>query len=205
MEDGTRLGLELSGDQARALLEYESLLTAKAIPAGLISSSDAGRLYERHIRDSLAAASVLREEDRAIVDLGSGAGLPGIVLCIAAPTRRVLLVESRSSRVGFLEFVVDRLDLRNAEVFHGRVQNLAQQRAGAFHLATARAFAPMERSWEAAFPLLRPGGRLVYFAGTSLTDPKRAAETLSDPAPPASVTVELVLDSPARLVIMART
>lgn len=168
----------------------------------MVAKGDADRIYSRHILDSLAAGAVLRASDRTVYDLGSGAGLPGVVLAIAFPAARFVLVESRSRRAGFLELVVERLGLSNAEIAATRVEDL--QDGG--DVATARAFAPLERSWRLARPLLREGGRLVYFAGEGLDNPeRRAREIAATDEGGGEVSVRRGLDSSATLVIMSRT
>jgi len=181
---------------------FEELLLSRAIPMGLISASDRGVLWDRHILDSLRAAEAFREEDGRCFDLGSGAGLPGIPLAIALPDRDLMLIESRRRGVAFLELAVDRLGLANVQVLPDRIESVvgevAAGRLSPADVATARALAPIARSWRLAAPLLRPGGRLVYFAGEGLSDPETAARR-------AGADGEiLVLDSSAPLVIMGR-
>lgn len=181
---------------------YEELLVSRAIPMGLVSASDREVLRDRHIADSLRAARAFRGGDTRCFDLGSGAGLPGIPLAIALPDRRFLLVESRERRVGFLELAVERLGLENVEVLPHRVESVGERvRGGEMapgDVATARAFAPIDRSWRLGAPLLRSGGRLVYFAGEGLAEPEAAARRAGADGE------VLVLDSSAPLVIMGR-
>lgn len=177
------------------LRRFEGILLDRAVPMGMIAASDRARLWERHVHESAAAASVFAPEDRDAVDLGSGAGLPGIPLAIELPLVRFVLAESRAKRVGFLEYAVAELGLDNVAIHHGRVEDLPGR---SFDVATARAFAPPARSWEAAEPLLRPAGRLVYFAGESYD-----ADLVATPG--VSVREVPVLDSSRRLVIMSST
>ncbi|HEX6262522.1 MAG TPA: 16S rRNA (guanine(527)-N(7))-methyltransferase RsmG [Actinomycetota bacterium] len=186
----------------KRLDEYEELLRSRALPMGLIAASDAENLRERHIDDSLRATQAFREDDARCFDLGSGAGLPGIPLAIALPGREFVLIESRRRRAGFLELAIDLLKLENVRVLPDRVESVGERvragRTAPADLATARAFASLERSWRAAAPLLRPGGRLVYFGGRGLEDPVGAARS-------AGVDGEIsVLDSSSPLVIMGR-
>lgn len=181
---------------------FEELLLSRAIPMGLVSASDREVLWDRHIVDSLRAAEAFRAEDRRCFDLGSGAGLPGIPLAIALPDRDLVLIESRRRGVAFLELAVDRLGLANVQVLPDRIESVvgevAAGRLAPADVATARALAPIDRSWRLAAPLLRPDGRLVYFAGEGLADPEAAARR-------AGADGEiLVLDSWAPLVIMGR-
>jgi 16S rRNA (guanine527-N7)-methyltransferase len=195
--EAVAMGVELSAEQAQLLLRYEALLRERAIPLGIVARSDRDRLHQRHVVDSLRAATLFRSADRMAYDLGSGAGLPGIPLAIALPGCRFTLAESRSKRAAFLELVVAELALTNADVHADRVETLS---SGA-DVVTARAFAPLGETWRLAAQLLRPKGRLIYFAGEGMRDPERTARDL--PGPPRQVAVEKVLESSAPLVMMA--
>ena len=177
-------------DRLVGLLEREGVLR------GLISRGDADRIRERHVEDSLRAAAAFRPDDRLAYDLGSGAGLPGLPLAIALPQVAFVLAEVRASRAAFLKLAIEELALPNVTVHRGRAEELTP---GA-DVATARAFAPLERSWPLASELLRPGGRLVYFAGASIEDPAGDASRIGEGA----ATVSLIVESGNPLVIMER-
>ena len=188
------LGVALDASRAATLIRYEDLLARRAVPLGAIARSDTTRIRERHILDCLRAAPVVHEVDVAC-DLGSGAGLPGIVVAVAEPGVRVLLVESRAKRAAFLEFAVLELGLSNADVVAGRAEELRREVDACF----ARAFAPLPRAWSVARGILRPGGRLVYFAGADLRDP-----AVPEGAALEAVVRTAVLESAGPLVIMTR-
>jgi 16S rRNA (guanine527-N7)-methyltransferase len=190
------IGIALNPSQARLLHEFEKLLRELAIPAGLIARSDSGRLLERHLLDSLRPVPLFRSSDRLVYDLGSGAGLPGIPLGIALPRCRFTLAEARSKRSAFLELAVERLGLSNMSVHAAGAESMP----GGADVITARAFAPLDRTWPLAARLLRVGGRLIYFAGKTLGDPDRTARAV--PGPPRSVNVATVLESSTPLVMM---
>jgi 16S rRNA (guanine527-N7)-methyltransferase len=191
---------ELSPTQRSILDAYEALLREPGVKLGLIAASDVERLGERHIRDSLRAAALLSRDDSLVCDIGPGAGLPGLVLAIARPDIRIVLVEPKERAVGFLELAVERLNLHNAEIHHSRIEEVEL----AADVATARAFGPLRRSWRAALRVLRPGGRLIYFAGETLQDPEGAARSIKAPEEAASVKVEGVIPDVSPLVIMTR-
>ena len=188
------LGVALDASRAATLIRYEDPLARRAVPLGAVARSDATRIRERHILDCLRAAPVVHEVDVAC-DLGSGAGLPGIVVAVAEPGVRVLLVESRAKRAAFLEFAVLELGLSNADVVAGRAEELRREVDACF----ARAFAPLPRAWSVARGILRPGGRLVYFAGADLRDP-----VVPEGAALEAVVRTAVLESAGPLVIMTR-
>jgi 16S rRNA (guanine527-N7)-methyltransferase len=191
----TKFGIQLSGEQVDQLLSFEALLRERAIPMGLVASGDEAKLVDRHLIDSLRGAAVVGQADRRALDLGSGAGLPGLVVAVARPWLDVALIEPRRRRVAFLELAVERLGLSNARVLATRAEDVADRA----DLCFARALSPLVGSWELARPLLRPGGRLVYFSGP-----------LEDPAPvPAGVAwIEVDdtrwVDSPGPLVMITR-
>jgi 16S rRNA (guanine527-N7)-methyltransferase len=185
---------DLSPGQRRLLDRYEVLLRERAVAGGLIAVDDLPRVRERHLDDCLRAASVVDPADRDAYDLGSGAGLPGVVVAITRPDLGVTLVERRRSRAAFLESVLDELGLSNAAVFAGGSEALSTP----VDLAFARALAPARHSWELAEPLLRPAGRLVYFAGEAF-DPRT---DLPDGVEATIVRSSLAPSGP--LVIMAR-
>ena len=188
------LGVLLDPPQISRLRRFEELLARRAIPLGAIAKSDSARLRERHTLDSLRAVPVVDGVEEA-ADLGSGAGLPGVVVAIALPRVRMLLIERRPQRAAFLELAVEELALPNAAVVAGRVEDVQ----GDVDVALARAFAPIDEAWARALGILRPGGRLVYFAGAGSPTPE----------PPAGSTIVSVLRTPVlesagALVIMTR-
>jgi 16S rRNA (guanine527-N7)-methyltransferase len=195
-DDARRLGIELSAAQASQLADYQELLQQRAFSSGLIANTDRERLYERHLLDSLRAAPIFRRSDRLAYDLGSGAGLPGIVLAIALPGCRFVLAETRARTAAFLELATERLGLGNVAVHAG----LAESLPNGADVITARAFASLERAWSVASELLHPGGRLIYFAGEGILNPQRVAR--SAPGPPRRVRVDAVLETSSPLVMM---
>jgi len=193
------LGVDIGADQAEALIAFERLLLDRGVPLGAVSEGDAGRLRERHVLDSLRAVRAISSRDREAIDVGTGAGLPGVVLAIARPEVRFTLLEPRRRRAAFVELAVERLGIRNARVLPRRAEEFAAQVAAgcepAAEVAFARALGPLDRCLSLARGLLTPGGRLVWFAG------KRRAH----PLPPGAAVIETpALESAGPLVIMGR-
>ncbi len=120
---------------------------------------------ERHVLDSLRAVRCLRPTDGELVDVGAGAGLPGIPIAIAEPRRHVVLLEPAAKRAAFLELVVEALRLGNVDIRIARAEDASLHADACF----ARALAPPHRAWLLSEPLLAPRGRLLYFAGRSWT------------------------------------
>lgn len=154
------------GDALTAAVQFAELLAAVGVERGLIGPREVERLWDRHLLNSAVIAEAIPEGAR-VVDLGSGAGLPGVPLCIARPDLHVTLLEPMARRVAWLTEVVDTLSL-SASVVRGRAEEPAikQQLAGA-DVVIARAVAPLARLWAWSAPLLRQDGRLVALKGES--------------------------------------
>jgi 16S rRNA (guanine527-N7)-methyltransferase len=156
----------LSEAQSVQLQAYAGLLKDRAVPTGLVSSSDEDRLWERHIEDSLRGLDCISTEDRSVADLGSGAGLPGIPLAIVLPTVQFALIEPKRRRAAFLELAAETLELGNVFV----VPAPAAQASVRPDLCLARALASPAASWRMASNLLSDRGRLVYWGGRTWGD-----------------------------------
>ena len=184
---------DVSDEQVGKLRVYADLVRVRGIRAGAVAESDREDVWERHVLDSLRAVDALGPLDETALDLGSGGGFPGIPVAIVRPELRVALVESQRRRVAWLEFVTDELALSNVEVVARRIEELRTT----VDVCFARALAPPERSWELARPLLRSGGRLVYFAGHRLD-----RDRLTTKVPVIHIMEALPLDSGGPLVII---
>jgi 16S rRNA (guanine527-N7)-methyltransferase len=185
---------ELSAAQRASLVLYEELLLSQAVPRGIVAASDSGHLRTRHILDSLRAMPYISGDSERIVDLGSGAGLPGLPIAVVRPDLEVTLTEPRQVRAAFLELVVERLELANVRVFPEPAEGLGS----GFDVCLARGFGDASRTWGVARALLDPRGELLYWAGRSFT--------LDDVPSGASVRAvgEATLESGGPIVIMTR-
>lgn len=145
---------------------YARLLTGTGIPRGLLGPREAARIWERHLLNCAVITELLPAGAR-VVDVGSGAGLPGLVLAIRRPDLHVDLVESLQRRIRFLTEAVTALALHdNVRVVHGRAEDAGVVSVvGAADWVTARAVAPLDRLTQWCLPLLRPGGVLLAVKG----------------------------------------
>ncbi len=154
------------GDALPVLEAYAALLAGAGVERGLIGPRETPRLWERHLLNCAGPAALLAPGS-TVVDVGSGAGLPGIVLSALRPDCRVVLVEPLLRRATFLSEAVADLGLTGAEVRRARAEDLAGLGADA---VVARAVAPLDRLVGWALPLLRPGGRLIALKGEGAAD-----------------------------------
>jgi 16S rRNA (guanine527-N7)-methyltransferase len=161
------------GDSLGTARRYAELLATDGVTRGLIGPRETERLWERHLLNCAVVAELLPERG-SLVDIGSGAGLPGVVLAMLRPSLQVTLLEPLLRRSVFLEECVAELGLANATVLRARAEEKAAARIGA-DVATARAVAPLDRLVGWAAPLLRPGGQLLAIKGQSAADELAAA------------------------------
>jgi len=155
-------------DQAR---QFAGLLAGPGVVRGLLGPREVPRIWDRHLLNCAVVAEAV-PRDVHLVDIGSGAGLPGLVLAIVRPDLTITLLEPLLRRTVFLEECVAELKLDNVEVLRGRAEELKGKRV--FDVASARAVAPLDRLLTWAMPLLREGGELFAMKG------ERAAEELAE-------------------------
>ena len=153
---------EVFGDRFADAVRYAELLAEAGVQRGLIGPREVPRLWERHLLNC-AALSSLVEDGQVVLDLGSGAGLPGLVLALQRPDVQVVLVESLQRRAQFLTECVEALGLRNTLVRRARAEELHGKLE--VDVVTARAVAPVDRLAQWSLPLLHPGGRLLAIKG----------------------------------------
>jgi 16S rRNA (guanine527-N7)-methyltransferase len=159
--------VELFGPALPLVRQYGELLAGPGVERGLIGPREVDRLWERHLMNCAAVAELIPEGSH-VVDVGSGGGLPGIVLAATRADLRVTLLEPLLRRTVFLDECLDALELENAEVLRGRAEEWAG-RMGA-DVVTARAVAPLERLVGWCLPLLRRGGRMLALKGDTAAD-----------------------------------
>lgn len=154
-----RLGLAVS---------YAALLETEGVLRGLIGPRETPRLWERHLLNCGVVAELISPA-ATVIDVGSGAGLPGIVLAVARPDISVTLVEPLARRTTFLDEAVAALELSDqVTVVRGR----AEEQVGRLRadVVTARAVAPLDRLAAWCLPLTRVGGRMLAMKGASAAD-----------------------------------
>ena len=156
---------------------YARLLTEVGTERGIVGPAEAARIWDRHLLNC-GVISRLIPTRCSLVDLGSGAGLPGIVLAILLPHARVTLVEPMARRAEFLTECVAALGLQNAEVLRGRGEELAGKLTA--DVVTSRAVAPLDRLAGLSAGLARSGGRVLAMKGaTAAAELARARPALA--------------------------
>lgn len=151
----------LFGERAALARDFAAHLAEQGERLGLIGPLEAARLWTRHIVNCALLGPLLRPG--LVADVGSGAGLPGLVVAIARPDVRFVLIEPMERRVDWLNSEVQRLALDNVEVLRARAQEVS--RARPFDQLTARAVSSFDKLLPMTAPLVRPGGELLFMKG----------------------------------------
>jgi 16S rRNA (guanine527-N7)-methyltransferase len=159
---------EVFKDRLPLAEKYHDLLATDGSTRGFIGPREVPRLWERHLINCAVIGDVM-EEGATVVDVGSGAGLPGIPLAIARPDLRITLIEPLLKRSVFLQEVVDKLALDNVTVIRGRAEEgpIKKAVAGA-DIVTSRAVAPLGKLAKWSLPLVRRGGEMIAMKGESV-------------------------------------
>lgn len=155
---------DIFGDRLAAACAYATLLAGAGVERGLIGPREVPRLWERHILNSAVVAELI-EHDARVVDIGSGAGLPGIPLALARPDLTITLVEPMQRRSEFLSEAVEVLEI-GVDVLRGRAEEKpTRSELGEADVVTSRAVADLLKLARWSLPLLRPGGRMLALKG----------------------------------------
>jgi 16S rRNA (guanine527-N7)-methyltransferase len=161
------------GDRLELAVRYAELLMTDGVTRGLIGPRESVRIWDRHLLNCAVVADLI-EPDSRVVDVGAGAGLPGIVLAVARPDLTVVLVEPLARRATFLEETVSALGLDRATVIRARAEECIPRRGRprleAAEVVTARAVAPLDRLAGWCLPLVASGGRLLALKGDSAAE-----------------------------------
>ncbi len=193
------------GSGALPLAErYAAWLAGDGVVRGLIGPREVPRLWDRHLLGCAVVAEAV-PSGVTVADVGTGAGLPGIVLGIVRPDLRITLVEPLLRRTTFLEEVVEDLGLAHVEVVRARAEELHGARD--FDVVTSRAVAPLERLLGWCVPLTRPSGQVLAMKGSRAQDEVVAAATTLRRLrchEPDVITVGAQLEPPTTLVRVVR-
>ncbi|HEY5626051.1 MAG TPA: 16S rRNA (guanine(527)-N(7))-methyltransferase RsmG [Dehalococcoidia bacterium] len=204
----------MAPDKAAALARYAAMIRAERERASLLSRGSLDEIEQRHFAESLALLRALEERELLLspaLDIGSGAGLPGLPIKIARPELRLTLLESNEKKAAFLERAITELGLDGADVITARAEEAGRlpEHRVAYKLALARAVAPLRVLAELALPFLALGGVLAAPKGSSAAKEVREAEAaLTELGGAVDQTVPLEVPGAARaptLVIVRKT
>ena len=171
LEVEPRAAVDIFGDRIDLARTFTAALAREGEERGLIGPLELPRLWTRHVLNSAIAAPLVHGH---VADIGSGAGLPGLVLAIARPDVQFTLVEPMERRVAWLTEQRDALGLSNVEILRARSEDV--RRPGAFDVVTARAVSALRTLLPLTAPLVRDGGELTLFKGMNADKEIEAAQ-----------------------------
>ena len=195
------LGLDLNTLQLAQFHRYYELLKEWNEKMNLTGITEEEAVYEKHFYDSLLSIKDFKYEGR-MIDVGSGAGFPGLVLKIAYPELETVLLEPIGKRCTFLKAVIDELKLEKIEVVNARSEDYAKDNRESFDIATARAVSNLNILSELCVPLIRVGGCFVILRGASgLEEIKEAKEALKVLGTKEDKVIEMELPDSSKRII----
>ena len=210
-EAAAAYGVTLSDDQLVQLDGYARMLEEWSQRANLVGDASRDVVQRRHFAESIAFGAALRERellrpDSRVLDVGAGAGFPGLVLKICWPGIALTLLEATAKKTAFLVAVVDALGLGDTtQVLTGRAEDLAhhERLRERFDLVVARAVAPLPALLELTLPFARVGGRLAAVKGARADEELRASQRALDLLGARAITIPLRVAGPKQQIIVA--
>ena len=171
-------GLELSDDTIDAFVTYYEYLKDVNRVMNLTAITDAGEAARLHFLDSLSLLQIASFKDKSIIDIGSGAGFPGIPIKLAETSASLTLLDAQSKRVGFLESLCRKMNLTDVVCVHARAEEASygEQLRDSFDYAVSRAVARLNILCELCLPFVKPGGQFISMKGTDSEEEIAQAE-----------------------------
>jgi 16S rRNA (guanine527-N7)-methyltransferase len=180
VSEATQFGVILSPVQLQQFKTYYEYLIEVNQSYNLTAITDLEGVYFKHFLDSISMLEWVNIKKKSILDIGTGAGFPGIPLKIIEPDCDITLIDSNQKKITFLNELIEKLDLQNIKAVHKRVEELDS--ATQFDLVVSRAVARMSILFELAYPKIKMGGSLIAFKGKNyseeLTGSNRALKEL---------------------------
>lgn len=172
------LKLNLSDTQIEQFMDYYEILISWNSMINLTSITDFIEVIHKHFIDSLSIVKTVRPVDEKIIDVGTGAGFPGIPIKIAFPDTKVVLMDSLRKRIKFLDEVIKNLNLKNIDAVHGRAEDLGRNASyrETFDLCTSRAVAKLSVLSEYCIPFVKLEGKFISYKSGDIVEELKEAE-----------------------------
>lgn len=181
IEKANSIGIEISQKQAEQFYKYMELLLEWNEKMNLTAITEPEEVILKHFIDSMTINQYLKDAD-TVLDVGTGAGFPGIPLKILEENKKFTLLDSLNKRIIFLQTVINELELKNIQAIHGRAEEFVSKRREAYDIVTSRAVARLNVLLEYMLPFVKVGGRCICMKSfeieEELKEAKKAIEIL---------------------------
>ena len=167
----------LDAGKADQLLTFAEMLLEKNRVMNLTAITEPVDVAQLHLLDCAAVLTMADLKGKRVVDVGTGAGFPGMPLQILEPTAKLTLLDSLNKRIGFLQEVCDTLNLRDTRCVHGRAEEYARDHRESFDFATSRAVAALNVLCELALPMVKLGGAFLAMKSVDCDEELRQAKS----------------------------
>ncbi len=178
-KDLEEINIKLEKRQMCQFLQYYELLVEWNSFMNLTAITDYDEVIKKHFVDSLSLIKAMDlSKEISVIDIGTGAGFPGIPLKIAFPNLKITLLDSLNKRIKFLDEVIDKLELKDIITIHGRAEDFAKDKnyRQSFDLCVSRAVANLSTLSEYCLPYVKTGGKFVSYKSEKITDEMNAAK-----------------------------
>ena len=179
LKDTKSLGITLSDDQLKKFLRYYEILVQWNEMMNLTAITDYADVMKKHFVDSLSLIRICDlKGNLSLIDVGTGAGFPGLVLKIAFPDLKVTLLDSLNKRIHFLDEVISELGIQEVNTVHGRAEDYAKQGRlrESFDLCVSRAVANLSTLSEYCLPYVKVGGLFISYKSEKVSEELTSAE-----------------------------
>jgi len=174
----SKMDIVLTDRQIQQFFKYYEMLVERNKVMNLTAITEFNEVIDKHFVDSLSLVKILKNDNLSVIDVGTGAGFPGIPLKIAFPQLNVTLIDSLNKRITFLKDVIQGLQLKNISVYHGRAEDYGRnmQFREQFDVCVSRAVANMSTLSEYCLPFVKTGGYFIPYKSGNVQEELNQAE-----------------------------
>lgn len=175
LEEVKKLGMELTEKQINDLEKYCDYLLEYNTHTNLTAIREPEQVYLKHFYDSITFLKALNPQEYVnLLDVGTGAGFPGMILKILFPNLEVTLLDANNKKINFLKELTMKLHLTNVNFYHGRAEEFCQKNRERFDIVTARAVSNLPVLSELCIPLVKEGGYFIAMKGSNMEEIEEA-------------------------------